>query len=329
MADSAKDHFNEMRIRILEYGGKWRGFFLGMSKAYATAYEAQKQMLADLQKATKSVNAIEDNAKLFGLSLLTTLVGGPIANSFGFATNISPLRSEIQNEFDKTPAVVRKQASKVQDMIVGDWVNSLKGLAGLGPRSEEPFVPVGMTPAEYAAELLQGSEERTNLMADVARDWADRSQNFTAIQAAEMRENMMKSRFFADVPTSAMNSGTKDVLFRKAKLSLWVAWAWQRDKNYWRGVNIAEDHFGRGRTELSHWEPVRKDLIAAGVPEWVITRYSMIDMHKKTPLLDMAALIDWSFSAHAMAHLAAGLSADSLAVEQVRKQWMVNLMARQ
>ncbi len=323
----AKDDFNEMRLRIQEYGGKWRGFFQGMSKAYTSAYLSQEKMLKSVQKAQKADTRAED-AKLFGLSLLTTLVAGPFANQFGFATEISPLRKQIEGELNPLTGLSKLGASTVQDLIIRDWVDSLKGVVKKSEPSVDPYVPVGVTPGEYAAELMQGSEERTNLMADVARDWADRAHEYTDAQAAQMRKDMMKSRFFTDAPASAMNSGTKQVLMRKAELSLWVSWAWERDKSHWQGVNVGEDTPWGSSENVGAWEPVRQQLIAVGVPAFVVTRYRQRDF-RQTPILDMPAFIEWSFSQHPQALLAAGLPSDPQAVEQVRQQWMLRLLAHQ
>jgi hypothetical protein len=212
-----------MRLDILEYGGKWRGFFYGMSIAYLDAHKSQELMLGTIKELVKASQGPEyEEAKLFGLSVLMTLVGGPIADSF--ARQISPLRQSAEKAVldkggVKTDPVDNLLMSKSTDWIVGDWVDSMKGWVKRKPLPAANFVPAGVSPTKYLARLQKGAEERTNVMSDDVRSMADKK-GVSELDALKMKQNQRKSRFFTDAPPSTMDGLTEKFLQEKAEFEM-------------------------------------------------------------------------------------------------------------
>ena len=319
--DQAREEFNEMRTLVLEYGGKWRGYFQGMAAAYAAAYKSQEALLARVKKVTEARLKAEEARLTFALSLLTVGLAGTAASHFA---------KNLLSSGGITDSVIKS----AKDGIVGDWlISTVKdlskdatkavagkvhekiGVAGYQVPSE-PYVPSAVSPAEYGATLLQGAEERANVISDQVREWAESPQPFPPGEVPKMIRGMKDSVFFKKAPPSVMAGGTKEALLRKAKLALWIAWAQERDlvralgKAAWvlhkrGGLGLAASSLGTHRLGL----PI--SLIAG----------AMEGRDGRVVFLRMDNFIGWSKSPAAITTLFMDMRTDPEGFKAVVKHW--------
>jgi len=332
MPIDARTHFQEMRTRIIEYGGKWRGYFLGVSAAYAAAYASQERLLQDAKKAVEQRKQREQAALTTALTMLTLGVGGPVATHFAskFAAGATEVLRAANAE--KILNWARTGGSAGKDLIFSDWIDKLSEATGLrgGNLSGDAYQPASVSPAEYGANLLQGAEERTNAMSDVARGWSE-SNLFSAQQAATMVQNMMVGDFFARAPSSRMIETTKDTLRQRAKLTVWIAHAHAQDPRYWTNENVKINFLGG--SEVFDWEPVRQELVSLGVPSHRITTSGRegggLPFGEWKTGLNYREFITWSLSMESVDAMFRGLPTDEIGMALVRNRTIANLALRQ
>jgi hypothetical protein len=125
-----------------------------------------------------------------------------------------------------------------------------------------------------------------------------------------MIAGMKKSAFFSKAPASVMAGATKTALLARAKLALWIAWAWDRDLSYWEKQTLtARGHGIMGVSEVWDWEPLRQELVNLGLSATSITLKGMNRMQLIYGL-NMEAFIGWARSTAATKALFSGLATD-------------------
>jgi hypothetical protein len=170
-----------------------------------------------------------------------------------------------------------------------------------------------------------------NLMSEKAFKWSETADTFTPMKAKAMVDRQKQAYFFKHAPPVVTDGKIIEILRNKAKLLLWITWAWQRDRNYWVKVNQEEDAVHTsGKTEVWAWEVVRLELLRIGVPSWATTTYTANGgQNHGLPRLNFPAFIDWCVSESSLLQLISDVPVqhDFESVNELRHQWRMNMVS--
>ncbi len=240
-------------------------------------------------------------------------------------------RDNIKNVYEEeTRNLALNFKDKLDDEIYGDMVAKIQGWTKSSTPSPGNFLPVGLDPLEYFLEISRGVQHRTNRMSMQVRKWGDDLESrwgndeyaelVKSVVAEKWEAGFKDSKFFTDAPLPSIDPLTDKFLMSRAKLSLWIAWAQERDKSYWEKQYINSPYV---ESEAKLWEPLRVELISLGVPLHHVSTFA------NPPLINFPAFIEWSFSEHAINQLLAGNQLIPPDVERIKNQWIVHLINRQ
>jgi hypothetical protein len=334
--ETSREVFNDLRLTTLEYGGKWRAYFQGVSEAYANAFRSQELLLQRIKGAVERRKKAEVDNIIFAFTMLTAGFGGLIATHFArdlkkFTISSFPEIAVARHGNDIIDDMVQsvlKGASLTKEAFNAQkpWTDRLKELGGAtssAPPLRDPFVPADATPAAYGARLLQGAEEHGNLMSDIARFLSAQSDYFPLDVAKNMRAAILRSAFFQQAPASKMTDETKAMLTARAKLGLWICWALERDKRYWEVQSALQLY---GKSEIYEWEPLRQELVLLAVPATMITAKGFDAFGGLKFGMKMDAFIKWAQGPDSLHALFAGFKWGSEAFKWAKDKWDKKVM---
>jgi hypothetical protein len=229
----------------------------------------------------------------FALSLLTVGVAGGVA---GGLISIEASRAAETAARDVVKTVIKGVGSDLTDAV--------KALSPDNVPGANVFAPADITPAEYMAKMLEGISYNKGLLEDILHEVnyntdagqvvvpgggttvvLNRSKDgqITPGSARLLAEVITGTSFFQQMPPMSVNS---EALKPKARLALWIGWAFNRDPEYWADAEqqfteeiIAGPGGGGGSIsrpskatkEQPDWEPVLNDLLELKVPGGPIT----------------------------------------------------------
>ena len=271
----------------------WDHFGKAVSAAYAKAYDSNGKALQRVRDIEVARKAADDAMMSFALSLLTVGVAGGVAG--GLITIASSRAAET---------AARDVVKLVIKGVGGELTDAVKALSPDNVPGNSVFAPADITPTEYMAKMLEGISYNKGLLEDILHEvnynvdagqvvvpgggttvLLNRSKDgqITAGSAKLLAEVITGTSFFQQMPSMSVNS---EVLTPKARLALWMGWAFNRDPEYWSDgeqqftENIIAGPGGGGGSisrpsqatkEQSEWWPVRNDLLELKVPGGLIT----------------------------------------------------------
>jgi hypothetical protein len=307
-----------MVTKIMNATSHWQRYGDAASAAYSWAWHHQEAVLKEVSERIERRLKAEEAAAEFAFTLLTVGVGGALAGKF------------VKEAFEGTgvkdylvDAAVDLAKEKVKDIKPAyNWAAKQLGTVGETP-SPDAFKPPGVTPDEYGPTLLEGIMQQTTELTDML-DALQSSRDAITLQGVQnLAQVICKSAFVSQPPNPAL---TKQFLKPKALLSLWLAWAWGRDVNYWETHSMAAIY----GNEDSDFNPVREDLFKfAGVSEALITQQAMIKT-KGLPtygdVMNMDAFLKWANSFAVIPLLLQGSGAPGQMQMRIQQQLMMKRM---
>lgn len=333
-AETTREILLDLRLKIQENARRWSGYINGMNGAYSQAFHRQELVLRDAKVKIEAMKKAEYDNMVFALSMLTVVAGGPLASYF--AKSISgPLKNRaaidrlaslpadrklIQSD-ELIDAAAQKAISFGHDLLKSKPVTDrLEGLAK-APIPSEPYVPAGITPTEYAAALLQGNDERATILAEGPSNWYDHAHMFSPGFTIYLRKAILSSPYFTGAPAAEMTDKTRDMLRRRAKLGLWVAWALERKKRYWEVQTAIAQSYISSKSEIWAWGALRQELLSLGVPSDVIS-VKWIGPRGIVYGMNMDGFIKWASSTVAVHDLYSGFPGGDEAFKRVKQSWL-------
>jgi hypothetical protein len=295
----------------------WTPYAWQVSGAYATAYKNQQKILDDVKREKEAQRKADQATMAFFLSLLTVGVAGGIAGALA--------RKALD---DKDYQDAAKQVLQLaQRQAAAPLVDALSDDLSPDKPNAKVFAASDTDPSEYTARLFTGITtsvalltkinyevmygENTDTVKYEGKSIKTRSGGVLSVEGLRcLTEAILDSSFIKDMPPTLSDK----VLTRKASLALWIGWASARDVQYWKNEQLEQFD--------DCWEPVRKALILAGVPETICTlRPFRGYFPKPKDGLNFSGFIDWATGPNAIPVLfSTGLPRNAKGFEMVQKQ---------
>jgi hypothetical protein len=327
-----------LESQITRAAEHWMHYGWAVSGAYADAYELQLRTLGKVKRAQEARKTAEHAFVNFCFSLLTVGVAGGVAGALARKMFTDAAGKKNDTAIDAMKQVLQRgQQQKAYDPVMEALNPSTK-------TADDVFAPVGPTPAQYTAKLMEGITDKTSLLRDILDEvqWSRIStgvkfegnviplkssgDKLTAADAKYLVDAILNSSFMKEMPPQNVRS--RD-LTSKAALALWIGWAYARDDDYWGNSRWQQPIIGtvtatEAYNEQFEWEPVRVDLLGLGVPGPQITTvgtdYGWMGKTKPMNGLWMWGFMKWASSPAAVDTLFAGLPRNAEGFETVKQQ---------
>lgn len=199
---------------------------------------------------------------------------------------------------DLTAAWTSEAMSELRPVIKDKIKDTGIGLmTAKGGSTSDPFKPVVDNTLNYASRLKEGINRRAYLL-KLAMDELIEMSDLFSVEIAQAMSDAFKVRcaFLTDLPADT-GSGFRSLFTQQAEITMWVAWAVQRDEQYWRWHQYRSGFFGNNwhaQDERRAMQPILDRLIKLGVPQ---DQVSTIEGHyaggHSSRFLDMIKLIEW------------------------------------
>lgn len=306
----------------------WRRFAYALGGAYSWGWHTQGAVLKKVKDNLETRAKAEEAAAMFALSMLTIGLGGPLAN-FCAKKVLGTYAEQLGEKFVED--VVDKATEQGKELMKskGEWLYKYLN----HPPSEEAFAPAGVEPLQFQDSMLEGIEFRTATLLKLTQKLKEKlAGGATLGNLQEIYNSIVTTPFIAQPPSLHI---TKESLQVKALMALWISWGWGRDVGYWRSHSFL---LGKTVGEAIDFEPVRKSLLASGVPEsrisqaflsgggaaWVMSRDAQkLREDQKTndvQVINMSAFIDWCNSDDCVEVLLHGLPRNIQWFQEIKQQ---------
>ncbi|MGO8794609.1 MAG: hypothetical protein ACLQLC_07290 [Candidatus Sulfotelmatobacter sp.] len=294
--DTADSQLQDLRNKFHTAVAAWKVFADTAGKAYANAYKQQGRILKHIHDQLVADRDAEAKILTFALSLVTVGIAGGVAGS---------LAGKIATGMEKAAAeeFIKWAKDKAKGVVKTATAASVKYLhpEKLAP---DAFEPAAEDPLSYFLEMYLRIDTRDRNVAELADSLSGSNVSLGVVR--ELEELVLDTSFVTQAPDDV----DEGVLYRSASLGLWIAWAYQRDEEYWAA-----------RSDDLNWEamefdPLRIELVTLGVPANVITLRSKgkttftkqmgMFLNGKTGL-NMNGFVDWATSVHAAVEMLRGM----------------------
>jgi len=309
------DYLSYLGQKIDQCKTHWEHYGQAASKAYATAWHSQDEVLKKVQKRIEERMEAERAMMSFALSLVTVGVAGPLAGvrvKSGIAKGgIDKSEEQINKTVEWAEEKVKEPTKKGTEWLVKRFEP---------PSEEDVFKPAGITPDEYGPELLEGIEAQVGVLQDLLVGLRE-SKRVTLQGAKGLTENIVDRTFVRDMPGLDI---TSDLLAPKATLALWIGWALTAARNVenWQDFQYADD-----------MTPILDlALRPLGVPMNLVSAKISLSrtygQNMKT-VINMAGVVRWAGSPMASELLFRGLPKHAEGFKQVQSQMQTWKSVRQ
>ena len=305
----------------------WTHYGWATSKAYATAYKNNEQVLSQVKRKQQQRRAEDEAILAFVLSLLTVGtaggIAGALARKFAKVVDGSKVAEDVSKDVLKWSM---QQAAAPLNKAVGRTLSP-------DVASNDVFSPGDTTPEEYTTSLQEGITFNLAMLQQILFDakWDPKKKSttvdgkvidlrsggqLTADGAKRLAEAIVDSSFISAPPPLDVDISN---LTRKASLALWIGWALDRDADYWNSKDapiVNQTYDGRGWVNLPvgsafweqvDWEPVRQAIVHLGVMPQAVTMQSNMPVGQgkvqSNTGLYMRGFMEWAAGPHALAQL--------------------------
>jgi hypothetical protein len=293
----------------------WTAYADVVTADYSWAWEHQGPILKEVHDNIHARLEAEEKTAVFLLNLVTVGIGSEFA---GDCVKKIIGSSEAKDIVDGIAKLATSQSANV---IKGgdDWVVKHFG----SEPSEDPFRPPGLSPTRYGATLAFGIHNRATVLKNALSEVLKRP-NVTLQGVQKLAEKIYSSTFMQQPPQVKPGD-----LQKPALLGLWLAWALDRDVDYWAFRSGDMINYPKYAAEAVDFEPVRKDLRIIGVPIRQMSHFAMIVGEQHTDdnkVIDMYAFIKWARSMDAVNLLFRGTKVPTEMQRRIQIQLMVKSM---
>jgi hypothetical protein len=293
-----KDIFDYFEGELKTCYDNWTNFINKLGKSYKDAYEANKTVLTHVKNKKLADAKREEMAFNFMLSLLTVGIAGGAASKLVGAI------------FEKSGKAAQDAGKQVFQFIFNSDVKIAQMVAAdQRTVSSNVFEPIGPDPFSYYLNQEIAFSDKQLALDEAVQNARYRSRT-TPISAKEAEDFVVGA---LEQPLIKNQPHPDKINFQdvtiKARLALWIAWAYARDIPYWYW-NTEEDlqygwsspgklrsgPMGKGVLESRDWNAVRLDLIALKVPPGNIT-FGPLDIYfgMNKPQMVLLGLDVWGF----------------------------------
>ena len=251
----------DAQAEILSAVADWKSYADAAAEAYSQAYEDQGRVLGSVNKRLEEMRKEDAERMTLALTILTVGVAGPIASVL--------VKDKAAKVFEKLAENLQGKASKTALEAAGEMVKdsagdlTKKGLEKVAeevskayerPSVEDAFHSSGVPPDQYGDQLQEAIDLQTGVLQKLITAFMRKGSAGMTMDDAKQLLSRILNTDFVKYPPSAVKKG---VLRKKASVALWLAWAWDRDREYWEKHSLPLFN----AKELSAFEPVRRVLV--------------------------------------------------------------------
>jgi hypothetical protein len=290
---------------------RWTNYAWRLSEAYARAYHEQEEALQHVKKNIDARKKEEEALLTMALNALTVGVGGALAGacvkkliSTGAKAGAEGLENAVKETLKETLTEGARDAGK--DLLkdaAKKYGSERLGKYLVGEASEDPFKPPVMNPDRYIAQAHDSFTALAQTLDDliVALDNLQLSREEYGVVAPIILAH--------PILTSPPHDLSKEAMYRRTALSMWIAWGWGRDVPYWRHTDRVYTEFDRNYESANDMKPVYEALTKLGVQLFFtqkkVSLYGTIPnpindfqgpelVKGAEDIIDMEAFINWS-----------------------------------
>jgi hypothetical protein len=269
----------------------WKTYGSSVEQAYGEAYRSQAGVLREVKEVIEARRKEQEAAFVFALNILTIGVASGLATAAEKyvvgkvveraaargAERIAEKSAEHVVEKAETHGaeLVKKFTSSVTDKVsdkaadagkeLGEWANKFGHTS-----MDDAFKPPVVDPVQFGAEIRASIDLRANDLWNTISTFMrpDILQSMSTDMAKTWYQTIMSMPFVLEAPPSM----SPKELMPAATRALWIAWAWERDRGYWRDLRQGQDELDRNVVEELDFEPIHRALYSCGFPPAVVNK---------------------------------------------------------